>query len=674
MNLKKSTKVPAPEETESTPPTMVTEDVKFDYLAPPEPATCSPVLGSDEAPDQEVLCPPEFRDAADKDVNFMLVNPMHVAPLNGEYVFVNLRHDNGDMPIRIGYKYMMSTSAIYEQKRDGMEKSTNFPLHITGFTHVYDPDGTFDEYVRGVATLEEKELEWEVPLKEYKNLLKLLDKQFGETFIAKTTGDGVLKLLSELYAEAKDDRTIPIINKAKISGWYFIAGKPQWFTGTDEFYDNVYLPEVSRLNPSELFANGIHFLDIGRYNTAIGIIFLFAHAGISRWWFKKAGISWNTALIVQGITNSFKTSVISLIANVFNREREDAVRLPIALVTDAGSRRTIAKLRHQIILIDDFSKSTSLSAVKSRELAEALIRMNADSGGHIKAAPGNNKKTVTEKIEGALIFTAEKDFGLGNSSNTRVITVKTHGNVLDRNGNIVEPSTFDADVMSFFQQNHDILKYYFASYIKFLTDNGSNLLPALRQNYLLYRSDFMKLFHTPRMADSAAILRIQSDLVLEFAKYCNYPLIQSLETYFSDCIIQAVADQQEKSKRNDPAELFMATLAEILDHTNIAEDEVKYITGNSYFGFYQKSDNTVWLNKEKTFEAVASAIRNRDLEWLETLDSLKVALQQKGYIRVETWEEDGKPHICYFPRAKKGTRKLMMVIFKEKLEKYGGMT
>lgn len=655
------------------PSSLPVEEADFTFIDPPEPAECSPVPGSDEAPEQELLSPPQFKDVDVDDENLNSINPPHVTLTNDGYEFTKMCQAKGGIAIRIGEKYMMSTNAIYEEKRNGMEKSTNFPLHITGFTHVYRPDGTFEEYIHGVAMLEGKQLEWKVPLNEYKNVLDIINKTYGETFIAKTTGDGVLELLSELYAEAKKDVNKPIINKAEISGWYSIDGKPQWFTGIDEYYKNIFFPDISQANPTEIFSNGVHFLDIGHYNTAIGLIFLFAHVGFSRWWLHKAGISWHTALIVQGVTNSYKTSVVSLIANVFNREREDAVRLPIALITDAGGRRTIEKLRHQTILIDDFSKSTGLSAIKSRELAEELIRMNADSGGHIKAAPGNNKKTVTERIEGSLIFTAEKDFGLGNSSNSRCITVKTHGNVFDRNGSIVEPATFDAAILGFFQQNHDLLKCYFAAFIKFLADNGSNLLPALRQNYLLYRSGFMQLFHTPRMADSAAMLRVQGDLILEFAKYSNYADIQRLGSYFYDCILHAVTEQQEKTKENQPDAIFMATLAELLTSSNVAEDENTYITTYDYAGFFQKSDNTIWLKPDWAWEKVSSRIRSRGTEWLETLESLKEQLHASGYIKVKIQIKDGKQTIDYVIRAKKGTRKLMLVFFKEKIEKFGGI-
>lgn len=654
-------------------PPVFTEKMTFNYLAPPEPVTCSPVPGSDNAPKQELLSPPKFKETAANDIGLMMVKPVHVAPSGGRYIFAPLCQIHGGMHSLSGEQFLMTNNAIYTYTKKGAQKESNFSLFITGFVHVYKPSGKFTEFITGVAQLENASIPWEVELKDYKKLLQILGEKFGETFVAKSNGDGVLELFSKLYAEAKNDSSIPIINKAEISGWYDIEGKGQWFTGIDDYYADINFPDTSLMNPADIFANGVHFLDIGHFNVPIGIIFLFAHAGFSRWWLQKAGISWRVALIVEGVTNSFKTSVVSLVANVFNSKREEAVRLPISLLTDAGGRRTFAQLRHQTILVDDYSKTTTLSATKSRELAESIIRMNGDSGGYIKAAPGNNKKTITEKIEGAVIFTCEKDFHLGNSSNTRCITVKTNGNIVDRNGNIAEPATFDAAVLSYFQQNHDTLKYYFALYIKFLTEKGCSLLPALRQNYLQFRNELTSVFHTPRMADSAAILRIQATLILEFAKNCGYPQIEFLYKYLDKCILHAATDQQQKTNTNNPADLFMTVLAEILDQTNVANDERTYVTTYDYYGFYQKADNTIWLKKEKIFEAVCNILRNRGTEWLETLDSIKMALHAKGYIRTETWEEDGKPHISFFPRAKKGTRKLMLVVFKEKLDSFGGI-
>ena len=59
MNLTKS---PKPEENESKTPTTITKDINYYYIEPPEPVACSPVPGSDEAPEQELLSPPQFKD------------------------------------------------------------------------------------------------------------------------------------------------------------------------------------------------------------------------------------------------------------------------------------------------------------------------------------------------------------------------------------------------------------------------------------------------------------------------------------------------------------------------------------------------------------------------------------------------------------------------------------
>ena len=119
--------------------------------------------------------------------------------------------------------------------------------------------------------------------------------------------------------------------------------------------------------------------------------------------------------------------------------------------------------------------------------------------------------------------------------------------------------------------------------------------------------------------------------------------------------------------------IFMQTLAELLNHSNIAADEYKYIVTYDYLGFFQKCDNTVWVNKEKVWTIICETIRNRGIEWLETLDSMANALHHQGYIHVKEWEENGTPHVSHYLRAKKGTRKTMLVFFKEKIEKFGGL-
>ena len=72
MNLTKS---PKPEENESKTPTTITKDINYYYIEPPEPVACSPVPGSDEAPEQELLSPPQFKDVDVDDENLNSINP-----------------------------------------------------------------------------------------------------------------------------------------------------------------------------------------------------------------------------------------------------------------------------------------------------------------------------------------------------------------------------------------------------------------------------------------------------------------------------------------------------------------------------------------------------------------------------------------------------------------------
>ena len=78
-------------------PPVFTEKMTFNYLAPPEPVTCSPVPGSDNAPKQELLSPPKFKETAANDIGLMMVKPVHVAPSGGRYIFAPLCQIHGGM-------------------------------------------------------------------------------------------------------------------------------------------------------------------------------------------------------------------------------------------------------------------------------------------------------------------------------------------------------------------------------------------------------------------------------------------------------------------------------------------------------------------------------------------------------------------------------------------------
>ncbi len=642
------------------------EKISFEYIEPPAEPECTPLPSADK-PLASYIAKPEIKDFVMSDTVANSIIPPKVTVVNGMYVQVSQeKTKDGSLIVEEGYRYIMTTNEIFEKGKRGTFLATNCRPVITAFIRLYDENGKYEEFVEGVLVTDTKNLPFKVERRNYKNLFRMIREEYSEIFVAKNMGDGIESALSDTYRAAKKDSTIPTLIKVRTSGWYNIEGKIGWHTGSDDAYKNTSVPDVSVLNRSDIFNQGTKFLDVGHYNTQIAIIWLFAHAAISRWWMKQAGIDWKTALIVQGITNSFKTFTISQIANVFSDDRND-VRIPIALTTDAGGRRKLATLRGQVALIDDYSQSSKYSAERSRELAEKLIRMNGDSGGHIKAAAGSSRKTVTETIDCVLIFTAETDFGLGNSSNTRCITVRSHAAILDRDGRIVKPATFDKDVIQTFQDNHFLLKNYFASYIAFLSTNGSSLLPFIRTNFRIYRDKFNKIFQTPRMAESAAMLKIQSDLCCEFAKYSGIADTTALANYFTNAIRETITDQQEKALEFQPTILFLRALQECLEKCRVAETETDFIKGFDFVGFHQRSDDTLWLDKDWAWDTATAMIRKRGIEWLLSFDALKCMLYEQGYLYVQKKNVNGKDRITYLPRGKKGDRKSFLVVYFSKL-------
>ena len=642
-------------------------ELKFNLVVPPEQPKCTPFPSTSKKVD-DYMAPPKIIAL---NTNSSLVNyirPPKIVLFNGKYVLVERNFFDGEAIIKKGFRYLITSNGVYESGKHETSLVSNFRPIITRFIHLYDVNGKFEEYIEGIALTKETQYPWRVKKRDYKNLFKILHNEFGDIFVTKNLRDGSEAALSDLYQEAKKDGTVPTDIEVEISGWHCIDDKCRWHTGIDEEYADVEVPDVSALDKTQIFKDGLTFLDIGRYNSQIGIIFLFAHAAISRWWMKKASIDWKTVLIVQGVTNSFKTFTVSQVANVFSKDR-NKVRLPISLITDSAGRRKITKLRGQVALIDDYSKSSKYSAERSRELAEKLIRMNGDSGGHIKSAGGNTRQTITETVECVLIFTAETDFGLGNSSNTRCVTVRTTAPIVDRDGNLIKPATFDKEVIQHVQDNHEIMRCYFASYINFLTEHGSSLLSVMKQKFRDYRSAYNKKFHTPRMAESAAMLKLQADLICEFARYSGIIATDNLAAYFENSIGETISAQQEKTLNYQPTVLFLQALHECLESRKIAETETDYVVGYDYVGFHQHSDGTLWLDKDWAWDAASNLLRKRGIEWLTTFETLKEMLYEQGFIFVQKRVENGKERITYLPRAKKGLRTSKLVLFYQKFLK-----
>ena len=581
-----------------------------------------------------------------------------------------------------GENYVVRTTGVFRKAKNGSAdfKVTNIAIKITGFEHMYILDESKNyapscvEIIKGQATLASgKTYPWEVEMKNYKNIFQELTKRYGAITLSKKSGDELDVYLSDLYEAAINLNPVPEIS-VQWSGWYELESKPaQYLIGKEK--TGSCFANLADCDKLSIFSKGLDFLRICNQPTSAIILFEFMHAAFSRFWLKKAGIGWNMCLLVQGETNSGKTSLLKLACDILNHDRTAGL-IQLGSSTEAGMRRTLnTEFRDTMVCLDDFSNSNSKSTRNAYELVEAALRLVGDDSGRIKA--GSGQKTVREKADCVLAVTAEEHFNLAASSQSRYITIHLHREKRNPDGSIITLGTVNKDYLTLFQSRPEILHGYFSLFIKYLTENGYRITEEIKAKALLYRQEYASVFELGRLVDAAVRLNIQADIICAFALWSGLASAETsaLSASMKNAILSTIKEQERLFFEAVPSKVFIQALADCFDFSKeVAPDEDQYLEyPESFVGFYSKKDGTVWLNKETVNSRVLAYIHREGIHFRISEKNIPKLLHDDGYTKATFTTKDGVEHASYLPRSKKGSsscRKGMYVFYTDKIKDF----
>ncbi len=578
--------------------------------------------------------------------------------------------------------YVIRTTGTYEKKKNRPDqKVSNCYLEITSFEHCYslDPKNNFNAtltvFVKGFAHVSTgKNYRWSIELEKYKNLFSELVRKHGDISLSKNVGDGVDVYLSDLYADAITNGT-PVSVTVDWNGWYEIDDTlARYYIGKKNTTSS--LANLEGLDRARIVSEGLQYLKIGYAQKEIAVLFMFIHAGFANFWFKKAGLGWNMCLVVQGITNSGKTSVLEVSADILNSDRKAGL-IQLGSSTDAGARRILNTLfRDTFCCYDDFSNADERTSRNAHNLVEAALRLIGDDSGRIKAGTGLD--VVREHANCVLAVTAEESFRLGASSHSRYLTIFLQRGMknnpsLDNNNS---EATLDFRALAEFKNHPEILHRYFTLFIEYLTEKGYNLVTALRENIYAYRQKY-STFSIGRLVDAAVRLNLQADIIEDFIIWSGLPvaIATSTATILRSAIVAIVKTQETLFEENTPSKVFLKALVDCFDlNKQLAATEEEYIYSHGlYIGFRDCIEGTVWLNKESVESTVLPYIASEGLSFRVQKKNIPKLLFEDGYSKAIITYKDGRKKYTYLPRSRKGTseqRRGMYVLFETKLKEF----
>ena len=501
-----------------------------------------------------------------------------------------------------------------------------------------------------------------IPAHDFKKIFEVIRRELPSAYTSLGDLDAKEEYLTQVYQ--RDAPTAVVEYLSDIIGWVEFDGvPPKFYIGEDRFYAdmNIVIPSVGYLNRREIFIEGSGFREIGHGNGVIEVLWLVAHIALSLFWLRKFGVDFRSVIFVKGKTNLFKTTVVSLIANIFAKNRRKAgARLSS---TKAYTQEFVTKLRDNVVLLDDFSNTVGSSNIQARDNAETAIRAVGDGMFSGKMNITNLAEGRADDVQCVIVITGEDELGLSESSLYRLIVLP-----------IVE-GTFDPQVLAYISNRHEILQNYFALFVRFLTECGSNVVGECASRLAEYREFYQEKFSVPRFIDAAATMAIEIDLIVAFGKYCGMT-DEEMATYREHALnaVEIIMKQNLTStKEKKPEVRFLHALKQSIGTTKynrLAATESEYVADSaSFIGFREDSTGTIWLRFDDAYKLVVSFYQRQGEQFLTTAKTIKELLLQRG-LSDGKLVPDGRGGSEYLRKSKKPPRKWFLVLKVDSVEKY----
>lgn len=576
------------------------------------------------------------------------VNTEPLTPLQGENFIVNekglYQSKDGETT---GKKISNVALAIIKIERRWSGKKIKEIFHVK--VSCSNEQGTTDKTLK-------------IPAHDFKKIFEVIRREFPSAYTSLGDLDAKEEYLTEVYQ--RDAAIAEVEYLSDIIGWVEFEGvPPKFYIGKDRFYVdmNIVIPSVGYLNRREIFTEGSAFRQIGHGNGVIEILWLIAHIALSLFWLRKFGVDFRSTIFVKGKTNLFKTTVVSLIANIFAKNRRKAgARLSS---TKAYTQEFVTKLRDNVVLLDDFSNTVGSSNIQARDNAETAIRAVGDGMFSGKMNVTNLAEGRADDVECVIVITGEDELGLSESSLYRLIVLP-----------IVE-GTFDSQMLAHISNRHEVLQNYFALFVRFLTECGSNVVGECASRFAEYREFYQEKFSVPRFIDAAATMAIEIDLIAAFGMYCGMSDAEMINyrEHALNAVEEIMRQNLTSTKESKPEVRFLHALKQSIGtekYNGLATSEAEYVADiSSFIGFREETTNTAWLRFADAYKLVVNFYQRQGEQFLTTAKTIKELLLRRG-LSDGKLVPDGQGSSEYLRKSKKPPRKLFLVLKVNAVEKY----
>ena len=560
----------------------------------------------------------------------------------------------GILTLNEGEHYQETEAGVLQKlKKGGSHKICNIRIRILKIVDSYHEEGICEHKLICSIFCDKWDNPKELVMKkeEYAQFFDIAKKKFPEIMLMTNSKNSITEYLADVYAEANKNcqKDIEIIPR----GWFELNGKVIFAKGTSSAYATAPIPnieELSLIEKQDIYKEGINFLEVGDRKSEISVMFLFAHMGFSAYWFEKGGLPCRFCLYLNGPSGALKTSTANVIANVF--EADLSKKNLRFTATDASLKNILHSLRDTTILVDDYSATEAETKKHGTTIMENIIRIVGDGVLPSKMGFGG---PVQRKLRAAVIMTGEDDAGLAESSVLRCVNLS------------IKRETFSGKHLMKYQGS-EILKKYFALYVKFLELYGNEVKVFMEKYLVEFRERYTNI--SPRLRDAAIVFEVQIMLLKKFGEWVG--ITEEEVTFRLQSLsegVQTVIFQNNEAQKILPVDqLFLIGLMQSIGsypNMGLAESEKVYSGSEaSFLGFEEKDTGYIWVDFTKAYILNQDYWKRQGRPFLKSAKKVKECLAEAGLIEYRKSESS----IDYLIKSKRGRRKRMLVLIKNKVD------
>lgn len=231
----------------------------------------------------------------------------------------------------------------------------------------------------------------------------------------------------------------------------------------------------SEIGKRQIFSSAIKMTELCKHKAVSTTLVLYMHASLLTTLFEIAGYPLCFVYIIQGVTNSRKTSIVTAVGKIFDREKLIA-DAEFATATSCGIEKTASLYRDAPVLIDDFKPGATLAQQREMERKlDELIRLYGNRVSKKRMndySPKGNEKFFP--VGGGCILTAEILTGV-SSTLTRAFVTE-----IDRND-------VKNDLLEYYQNQRWILPTHIYDFLLWVTEKFVHIVDFIRQRFPILR-------------------------------------------------------------------------------------------------------------------------------------------------------------------------------------------